>query len=120
MIESEKSDEDEVELPDTQKAFTAAAKSFAALNNTYEENQSLDKLAEKARLGNEKAVQKIGVMYLHGEKQGLEVLKQMAASGNQAAIQTVAKCAEAGDMAAIMAMGDIYVYQNPDILEGSK
>ena len=34
----------------------------------------------------------------------------MAASGNQAAIQTVAKCAEAGDMAAIMAMGDIYVY----------
>ena len=102
------------------KAFTAAVKSFAALSNTYEENQSIDKLAEKARLGNEKAVQKIGAMYLHGEKQGLEVLKQMAANGNQAAIQTVAKCAEAGDMAAIMAMGDIYVYQNPDILEGSK
>ncbi len=120
LIESEKSDEDEVELPDTQKAFTAAVKSFAALSNTYEENQSLDKLAEKASLGNEKAVQKIGAMYLHGEKQGLEVLKQMAASGNQAAIQTVAKCAEAGDMAAIMAMGDIYVYQNPDILEGRK
>ena len=48
-------------------------------------------------------------MYLHGEKQGLEILKQMAVSGHKAAIQTVAQCAEAGDMDAIMAMGDICV-----------
>ena len=64
---------------------------------------------ERARRGNEKAVQKSGVMYLHGEKQGLEILKQMAVSGHKAAIQTVAQCAEAGDMDAIMAMGDICV-----------
>lgn len=109
LIESEKSDEDEVELPDTQTLFAAAARAFESLNNKYEENQSLDKLTEKARQGNEKAVQKIGAMYLHGEKQGLEILKQMAVSGHKAAIQTVAQCAEAGDMDAIMAMGDICV-----------
>ena len=109
LIESEKSDEDEVELPDTKTLFAAAARAFESLNNKYEENQSLDKLTEKARQGNEKAVQKIGAMYLHGEKQGLEILKQMAVSGHEAAIQTVAQCAEAGDMDAIMAMGDICV-----------
>lgn len=36
-------------------------------------------------------------------------LKQMAVSGNQAVIQNIAKCAEAGDMDAIMVMCDICV-----------
>ena len=120
LIENEKSDEDEIELPDTSSAFAAASKAFAAVNKAYGDSQSFDKVSEKAKQGNEKAMQKVADMYLQGEKQGLQILKKLAVDGNKAAMQAVEKCAEAGDVEAIMAMGDIYMSMNPKILEGSK
>ena len=109
LIENEKSDEDEIELPDTSSAFAAASKAFEAVNAAYEDSQSFDKVSEKARQGNEQAMQKVASMYLQGEKQGLDILKKLAVEGNKPALQAVEKCAEAGDVEAIMAMGDIYM-----------
>ena len=112
IIEEERDEADEVELPDTSESFEKAKQAFAQITGTYEDNQDVDKVALRARNGSEAAIITLGRLHSKGEAKALAALKELCKQGNKTAVGIIEKHANDGDMDAIMAMAEICMEKN--------